>query len=250
MYKKILALALAGVFSGSAFAADDWTGFYVGGNIGSANGDSQTTVALGGQWSIESQAVQDTFSNSLSPNLSPDGTSYGIQMGYDYQFSNNFVLGIEFDYNQLGLDEVQATSATPPSLPSLTYNAINRIDADEMFSLRPKFGYAFENTMLYATAGWAWTSYDFSAEVLSNGGYSKIGSNSDTLTSVVWGAGVEHKFGNNWSVRLEYLNVNGDDTSYNSVYRAGSSFVTPAYLETFNQDLDYDIIRVGVNYRF
>jgi outer membrane immunogenic protein len=247
MYKKLLALALAGVFSGSAFAADDFTGFYVGGNVGSSNADSDTSVALGGTWSIESQGLRDSFTSSFS-DLSPSGTSYGVQLGYDFQFDNNFVLGIEFDYNQLGLDQARPASATNTS--GVIYNAITRVDADQMYSLRPKFGYAFENTMLYATAGWAWTSTDFSAEVLSSGNYSKAGAASETLSSVVWGAGVEHKFGNNWSLRLEYLNVNGDDTSYNTAYRAGSTFVTPAYLETINQDLDYDIIRIGVNYRF
>jgi outer membrane immunogenic protein len=246
MYKKILALALAGVFSGSAFAADDWTGFYIGGNVGSASGDSASAVTLGGSWSVETQATRDFITNNSAADQSPSGTSYGFQFGYDHQFDNNFVLGIEADYNKLNMDEVRQTAPIVSPI-AITYAFGNTVNADHSYSIRPKFGYAFDNTMLYVTGGWSWTSVDFGSDLLSSGTYSKVGSASENFSSTVWGAGVEHKFGNNWSARLEYLRVNGGDTNYTTISRNG---VFPTYNETFNQDFDYDTIRIGVNYRF
>ena len=247
MYKKLMVVAFAGLFSSASFAADgDWTGFYIGGNVGSASGDSQSTVTLGGSWSTEPQALRDFVTNNSAADQSPSGTSYGFQFGYDHQFDNNFVLGIEADYNKLNMDEVRQTGQLTAS-PGLTYAFGNTIDADHSYSIRPKFGYAFDNTMVYVTGGWSWTSVDFGSDLLSSGNYSKVGASSENLSSTVWGLGVEHRFGGNWSARLEYLQVNGDDTNYTTTFRNGNF---PTYSETFNQDFDYDTIRIGINYRF
>lgn len=247
MYKKLIVLAIAGLFSSTSFAADgDWTGFYIGGNVGSASGDSESAVTLGGNWSAESQALRDFITNNSAADQGPSGTSYGFQFGYDHQFDNNFVLGIEADYNKLNMDEVRQTAPIVSPIAT-TYAFGNTVDADHSYSIRPKFGYAFDNTMMYVTGGWSWTSVDFGSDLVSNGGYSKVGASSESFSSTVWGVGVEHKFGSNWSARLEYLQVNGDDSHYTTTFRNGN-FLT--YSETFNQDFDYDTIRIGINYRF
>jgi outer membrane immunogenic protein len=247
MYKKFIALAIAGLFSSASFAADgDWTGFYIGGNIGSASGNSQSAVTLGGSWSAETQATRDFITNNSAADQSPSGTSYGLQLGYDYQFDNNFVLGIEADYNKLNMDEVRQTGAIVSPI-AVTYAFGNTVNADHSYSIRPKFGYAFDNTMIYATGGWSWTSVDFGSDLVSSGGYSKVGASSKNFSSTVWGVGVEHKFNDNWSGRLEYLRVNGGSTDYTTTFR-NANF--PTYSESFRQDFDYDAIRVGINYRF
>ncbi len=247
MYKKLIALAIAGLFSSTSFAADgDWTGFYIGGNIGSASGDSASRVTLGGSWSGESQATRDFITNNSAADQSPSGTSYGFQFGYDHQFDNNFVFGIEADYNKLNMDEVRQTAPIVSPI-AVTYAFGNSVDADHSYSIRPKFGYAFDNTMVYVTGGWSWTSVDFGSDLVSSGGYSKVGRASENFSSTVWGVGVEHKFGSNWSGRLEYLRVNGGDVNYTTTFR-NANF--PTYSESFHQDFDYDTIRIGINYRF
>lgn len=245
--KKLIALAIAGLFSSASFAADgDWTGFYIGGNVGSASGDSESAVTLGGDWSVEAQSLRDFITNNSASDQSPSGTSYGFQLGYDYQFNNNFVLGIEADYNKLNMDEVRQTGDIAGPFGT-AYSFGNAVDADRSYSIRPKFGHAFDNTMVYVTGGWSWTSVDFGSDLVSSGGYSKVGASSESFSSTVWGAGVEHKFGSNWSARLEYLRVNGDNTNYTTTFR-NANF--PTYSETFKQDFNYDTIRIGINYRF
>lgn len=247
--KNILLVAALGLFFNNAYAADDsWTGFYLGGNAGYSKSNADSTVALGGLWSGESQQLQDfTFSNS-NQNQNPKGASYGFQAGYDYQFENKFVLGFEVDYSELNLEESRQSGplVAPLGFP-VTFAFSNKVEVDHTFSVRPKFGIAIHKTLVYITGGYAWVSADFSSDLFGTNGYSKVGKTSKTIGSAIFGAGIEHKFFDNVSAKLEYLKTNTEDTSYTTVDR-NTNF--PGYTETFKVDLDYSVIRVGINYRF
>ena len=248
--KKFSILLMPWFFVSNTSAAENsWTGFYVGGNLGYANTESNSTIkSLGGNWNGESQNFRDFITSNSSANQDPGGVSFGIQSGYNHQFDNSFVLGFEVDYNELDIDESRQTAPLTFVGGPAAFAFSNKVEVKHTFSLRPKLGYAIDKTLFYATAGIAWTSAEFGSDILSEFNYSKVGKSSKTLTSAVWGIGLEHKFFDNISAKLEYLKINGNDTSYTTAYRPGSNF--PGYSETYNADLDYDIVRVGINYRF
>ncbi len=248
--KSLFLFIMIGLFSNSVLAAEtSWTGFYVGGNLGYASSESDSDLtSLGGLWSTESQDTRDFITSNASANQDPGGVSFGFQAGYDHQFDNQFVLGFEVDYNRLNIDENRQTPFLTFVGGPAAFAFSNKVELKHTFSLRPKLGYALKNTLYYATAGIAWTSAEFSSDIRSEFNYSKVGKSSKTLTSAVWGIGIEHQFFDNISAKLEYLKINGDDTNYTTVYRAGSAF--PGYSETYNADFDYDVVRVGINYRF
>lgn len=252
MFKRLSILIAASLLSTTAMAAEGgWTGWYVGANAGRGNGESEARVALGGQWSIESQALRDHVVSFWSTDLDPGGSAYGLQFGYNHAFDGGFVLGAELDYSQLNIDDSRSTAQVPtPPFPTLSYAVDNDVEANNMATLRGKIGYAADRHLFYLTGGFAQVDVDASAQILSNGGYSKLGTHSERLDGSQWGAGYEFDFGNQWSARIEYLRTNLDDLRYDTVYLPGSTFVTPAYTETFTQDLDFDTVRVGVNYRF
>ena len=248
---KILFLFMVvGLFSSSILAAEDsWTGFYVGGNLGYASAESDSDLtSLGGFWSGQTQNTRDFITTNSSTNQDPSGVSFGFQAGYDHQFDNKFVLGLEMDYNELDLHESRQTPFLTFAGGPAAFAFGNRVDVKHTFSLRPKLGYAIDKTLFYATAGIAWTSAEFSSTIQSEFNYSKFGKSSKTLTSAILGMGIEHQFFENISAKLEYLKINGNDTNYTTVYRPGSAF--PGFSETFNVDFDYDVVRVGINYRF
>ena len=58
MKKRIMASFMALAFAGTAAANDGWTGGYVGLSFGQTNADSSQKATLGGNWSIESTALQ------------------------------------------------------------------------------------------------------------------------------------------------------------------------------------------------
>lgn len=252
MNKRLSVFAIACLLSANAAAdSGDWTGWYIGGHAGYGNGNAEARVELGGQWSVESQMLRDHVVSSWSTDLDPSGGAYGVQFGYQHQFQNRLVLGAELDYSQLGMDEARRTGLTPvPSFPSLSYDFSNSIELSNKASLRARLGYAINRHLLFATVGWTQVDAGASAGVVSSGGYDKLGGESDRVDGIEWGVGYEFDFGNRWSLRAEYLHTEADDLRYSTVYQPGSSFVSPAYTESVRQDVDFDIIRLGMNYRF
>ena len=252
MIKRLSVLIAASLLSTSAMAAEgDWTGWYVGGDIGKTDGNSDVNVALSGAWTSESQALRDHVTNQMSNDLDPDGTAFDVHFGYDHQFDGGFVLGGEFEYSKLNLDASEVVGPLPTvPFPSLSYTTRNAVEANHSLSLRAKFGFASGRHLFYGTAGFTRVDVDATAGITSNGNYLKLGQNSDNLSGTQYGVGYEFDFGNQWSGRFEYLRTNVDEMDYNTNYLPGSAFVTPAYNERISQDLDFDTFRLGVNYRF
>lgn len=250
MFKRLSILVAASLLSANAMASDNWTGWYVGGNAGYSRGTSDVETTLGGAWSSESAALQSHVVNEMSPSLDPDGVQYGVQLGYNHSFGN-FLLGGELSYNRMNMDDNRQTGpkATAP-FPSLTYDVGNRAEVDDELALRIKLGYAGDRHAVYGTVGMARVDATYTASITSNGNYRKRNSEADNLHGVQFGVGYEYDFGNNWSLRAELLRTNLEDTDFVTEYQPGSSFVTPAYIENVNQDLDYTTLRIGVNYRF
>ena len=207
MIKMLLASAAVIALVSSASAADlaarlytktpppvpaqiyNWTGFYIGGHVGGAFRGDDNNV-LGG---------------------SSDGTFMGgVQVGYDYQFSPNWVMGLEANYS---------------------FKDTNGIFANRnLGSVTGRLGYTWGPTLLYAKGGYAWADTRFTNGFGGDGGR-------DGYTV---GAGLEYLFTQNWSGKIEYQyydfgNVNVFDN-------------TGAFAGRFRND--EHTIKVGLNYRF
>lgn len=252
MYRRLsLALASCLMATGAIAADGPWTGWHIGGHAGHAGSDSDARISLDGEWSIETQALRDHVVANWSDRLDDSGAAYGLQFGYDHQFANNFVLGLELDYSQLDLDQSRQTGLQAvPGVPALSYDFGNSFALDDRLSLRGRFGYGAGRHLFYATAGWVRVGAEATASVTSNGNYLKLGRASETLDGIEWGVGYEFDFGNRWSLRAEYLVADLDELRYDTAFLPGSSFDSPPYLETVDQDMDFDVFRIGLRYRF
>ena len=249
MFKRLSVLIVASLLSANAMADDNWTGWYVGGNIGQNNGHSDTSATLGGAWSTESAGLQTAVIDGLSRNQDPKGMNYGVQLGYAHSFDSGFMLGAELGYNRLNVDASNSRTITTP-FPTLSYAVHDKVDLDDEVSLRGKIGYAAGHHSFYGTAGLVRVDTDMITTIASTGNYLKRGHSSDNLSGYQFGAGYEYDFGNQVSLRAEILRTNLEDTSFTTAYQAGSAFTSPVYSETIKQDPDYTSFRVGVNYRF
>jgi len=157
--------------------AYDWTGFYIGGHFGYGGG-------------------------SFGPNTNPlplegvflphsvTGLTGGYQIGYNRQFANNAVLGVEADASFPS----PVDQAAQGRLPATPYNTT----IDYFGTARGRIGYAFGQWMPYVTAGFAW-------------GHPSIAFNDNSGAIVQhyqfgWtaGLGLEFAVSGNWSARLEY----------------------------------------------
>jgi len=223
-----------------------WTGAYVGINAGYTDAKSDQTVVLGGQWSIESAALQTRATSDFATASHVQDINYGGQIGYNVQAGSNFVIGLEADVSGLsGKDSQTHTSTGAP-----TYTIANTFDPKVTYAVKAKAGFASDNTLFYLTGGWGWTKADLATDITSDGGYHKASSLSHTFDGYEVGGGIEHRFGGNLGLRLEYVYTDQGDVTYATSYVTGSTFVSPAYSETYNQDLRMHLVRVGLNFHF
>lgn len=180
MTTRILAaLAFAGLFTGTAAAADlyvptpdqaivsasrDWTGFYIGANAGYADFDA----AHGGD--------EDDLATL-------NGWQGGVQAGYNVQF-DSIVLGVEADLSAAGILEGSDTDH---------WNEEAGING--LATLRARLGFAVGDLLLYGTAGLAAANLEVYDEAQTIGGW-------------VAGVGAEYMVTDTVSLKAEYLYTN------------------------------------------
>jgi high affinity Mn2+ porin len=218
-------------------SAYDWTGFYLGGHLGYADGASQ--------WSATSPGAPVTTGSIGFGNLgAADGTgSYyeGFQAGYNYMLPSRLLFGIEADVSFPSTVGGAATVASP-----VAGLASYAEQVEYSGTLRARIGYAPNSGtghwLFYATGGLAW-SYDQFTRTQIAGGVAPAGT-VENLFAVprvggAVGAGVEYALPGNWTARLEYLFVD-----------YGNRGVTfPAGAQRFDSDLALSEVRLGLNYR-
>ncbi|MGO9172930.1 MAG: carbohydrate porin [Rhodomicrobium sp.] len=230
-------LAAANPPESAAMPLSYWDGFYAGGHIGYAWGNSNWTASsIGGQ-----PIATGSLNLSQGVNTFDEGGSFfdGLQIGYNRMFPNRIVIGAEADVtfpaypNPAGLSIGGSSTFSSHSLSPESYS-------DNVFAsgtVRGRIGYAPGNWLYYATGGLAWTSDQFTLSQLPNGP-----TESSFMARLGWaaGAGIEGPVAPHWTARLEYLY-----TGY------GNSSVTfPALGQRFNSDLSMQELRVGLNYQF
>jgi outer membrane immunogenic protein len=208
-------------------AAANWTGWYLGGNIGSGTGrDRSTLTAL--------PFVNEQF------NLAPDGINGGVQLGYNWQAAN-WVYGLETD--------IQASSQRDNKTCILTCSPALAASYDATLpwfgTVRGRLGYSVGSTLFYATGGYAYGSVKTKISVT---GFPTV-SLSETKGGWTGGAGIETPFtflgmfGPNWTSKTEYLYVDlGSSSSAITVPGVGTAVSTTRVNE--------HIFRTGLNYHF
>jgi len=199
----------------------NWTGFYVGGNLGGAFEDGTLTDDRFGV----------AFSNSRS------GFIGGGQIGYNWQFWPQFVLGVEwmFDATDLRSDTDTVVVSGGTILSAST-------KVDWITSLAARFGWAANNWLFYGKAGGAWV-HDSATVTSIVRGIAFSDSASDTKGGWLVGAGIEYGFAPSWTVRLEWDHIGLDDVTH-------SGFVIKSPSDIITVSRRFDLLTVGLNYRF
>ena len=165
----------------------DWARPYLGGNLGWAWGSVDNNVTR------------------------PSGLVGGAQAGYNFQ-TGSWVFGIEGD--------IQATGASDTFAPWKFSNPW-------FGTVRGRAGWAFNNILVYGTAGLAFGELRGETFGLS-----------ETHTNAGWtaGLGAEFGFAPNWTTRLEFLFVDLNNNNFT--------------ITGVQNGYHFGLLRAGVNYRF
>ena len=219
----------AAVVSTSAVAADlpakapayvppapvwNWSGFYIGGHVG---------AAFGGNDSVNT----DVF--ALTTNNRDAAFMGGGQIGADYQFGSNWVIGIEGQISGISSGDRTFTD---------TFGTL-RDRTEWLGSVTGRLGYTWGPGLLYAKGGVAFRD---------NGGLTMVSVFDPTFfvdrsdTGYTVGGGLEYMFSPNWSAKVEYQYFNFDTTTVTTL-----GFFTGTGLSYRD---DFHTVKVGLNYRF
>ena len=216
----------------------DWTGPYVGANLGYFWGSSG--------WSAHGAAGPNltgslNFYKGFDFSKGTGSFSGGLEAGYNYMFPSQFVLGIEGDVSFP--NSVRGTRMiSSASIGEASYGET----VEYAGTVRGRLGYSFNPWLLYATTGFAWTRNQFTRAQLAGmpvGGTAVADTAESALrgrTGWAVGAGIEVPFAPNWTGKFEYLFTNFGNTSV----------TFPAGVQRFDSDLTLHEVRLGVNYRF
>jgi outer membrane immunogenic protein len=235
----------------------DWTGFYVGGNVGYGWGEntdpSLTVVNPGGAGNIGpflTTGLPGFASGNLFPNLKPSGVFGGGQIGYDKQFGA-WVLGVVADIQASDFKD-SALIVTPSATTGANLNESLSAKIDWFGTVRGKAGFAANDWLFYGTGGLAYgdtkSTIGFACTPGGAGcaGVAFAGSASEIKVGWAAGAGISKALGN-WNVGVEYLHV---DLGRSSVTALSTNGALTTSSITESQRFVEDMVRLTVNYKW
>jgi outer membrane immunogenic protein len=189
----------------------NWTGFYIGANVGYSAGSGRI--------------------NGFAGSSDLNGIVGGGQIGYNWQaIGSPWVFGVEIDGQGSGQEDSASATIVGVGTATLTESMPWFVTA------RGRIGYAFAPMfMIYATGGAAWIDHKFQFSVTGLGSLTS----EDTRLGWTAGAGIEGALNRNWSWKVEYIHL--DTGSYNTNILG----VLPATVRVTDE-----IGRFGINYRF
>lgn len=240
--KKLLLASSALMFAGTAFAADlpprlpvkaplaapvpfTWTGCYIGAQAGYGRGNKDFANAS------DPSLEQDIGPPGAVVRDRIDGGLVGGQLGCNYQFGSNWVIGLEGDYDWSDLKG----NVTDPFFGGKNLYA----KTDWLASATGRVGYSWDRVLFYAKGGAAWTRDQYEAMVVTAPTFSANESRSGWTA----GFGVEWAFTDNWSAKLEYDHYDFGRRDIILANSGGGTF--PANIRQ-----QIDTVKVGVNFRF
>jgi opacity protein-like surface antigen len=203
-----------------------WNGIYAGVNGGGA---LQNTIF----------DDKDCILACSSLNLNGSGFTGGGTIGWNHQIGSA-VFGAEADFNWAGFKR----SLTDPQW-QFEDASIHSAQWKWFATARARGGLVVDQTLIYATAGFAFVDVDESARNTSGFDVFTV---TGVKTGIAAGFGAEYALPGPWSLKGEYLYVGLPTKNGHDVSPAGGD-VSPTSF-TFNVKSDAHIVRAGVNYHF
>jgi outer membrane immunogenic protein len=168
-----------------------WTGFYAGVHGGYAWNKLSTSELSAIVPGIGLVPLDVSFSHE------PQGALFGVQIGANYELPNHLVVGVVADISRGRMEARRAVSgifANPIAEAKI---------GGTHWTVRGKLGYAFENLLLYATAGIARGSA--AASITDpDAGPTILASSTVKHKGWVAGVGADFRLAGNWVLGAEY----------------------------------------------
>jgi outer membrane immunogenic protein len=259
---------------GAAAPVYNWTGFYIGANGG--YGWKDPTVSFSPNDSRIGSVWTGLF-GSTPPgpaSFNTDGGLGGLQAGYNWQFNQKWLLGLEADFDWSAIKGNGTSSFLMYPTVVGTGGPANiqaSQNVDWFGTVRVRLGFLpTSNTLVYATGGLA---YGHIGEQVTLNGVGFIGAadfgffctsgssvavkcfaGSSSRTELGWtiGGGLEYApWNNNITLRAEYLYINlGGGDTVNVVALNSNGGAAPSSIAAVYNRTDFSVVRGGINWKF
>ncbi len=271
MRRLALAIIATAGFSQMAAAADlptrmpvkaapmvavyNWTGLYIGANVGWASGRYAESTFVDVASNMNATA-RTAITNTGAVTLNNGGVIGGLQLGYNMQApGSSFVWGAEGDINFLSNKASRDTGNVVEPVSGVVVRSIDEVKTNWLATLRLRGGLAFDRSLIYVTGGLAagqvnasksfsWNFAD-GCPILNTLNNCHVGSSNSTRTGGVVGAGWEFAFANNMTLKAEYLYANlGSKT-----YRTFNAGIGATQWADHTVKTTIQTARIGLNWR-
>lgn len=250
MYRRFLLASVGaiGLIASQAFAAEpppyvpppplfNWTGPYVGGQIGGAWGTGNLNAVL-----------FDPFVPALvaaSTSGTPSGVIGGGHAGYLYQI-NQWVLGIEGSVDGASLNNT-AAAAFPGVFGGSVLVANSSLDV--VGTIRGKTGFAWDRVLIYGTGGLAFGGFSTNLSLVGNAPlFGATFNPSNTRVGWTAGGGLQYAVTDNWWIFTEYRYTNVGSINFNNAVVA-TVLPVGAFFNASRQ-IRLNQVQAGFSYRF
>lgn len=265
----------------------------IGSWVQNRGGATETSRSFEGDCSSCDNLQRVLFVTAGSQDYNAKGLGLGGTLGYNFRVpSSAFVVGIEGDISYLGVKGSKETSnggligayAPSPYLCSgfdpgcyATTSTVNsQSQVSWMGTLRARGGYLVTpSTLIFVTGGLAFGQVEASMNIhgtttlgcgfsigissidcpfaTENNPFGNIASRSEFKTGFAVGGGIEQKFGQNWSVKAEYLYYDLGSMSLSNTVQGINAWACCGNYGQITKTNSYsfkgDWVRVGLNYQ-
>ena len=203
-----------------------WTGFYVGGYVGASSRQGRFNDIDGyntpGPWGVNK-------TNFLG----------GLTLGYNYQITPNFLLGVEGEVGYLG-----GSRRADPTSPGL--DTVGKINDAVYGLITARAGFTLDRTLFYVKGGLALgggsARVTDTCSVAPCGPLTLSGSRSSNVGWTI-GGGIEYAAYQNWTIKAEYNYVSFGNQTVNALGSDGFNY-------RFRTQNNAHLFKIGVNYLF
>lgn len=254
LFWGISVLAVVVLAAGPVNADDDFKGFYIGVNGGGAQGSSHaTTTTVFSPTGYFASSSVPAIATAGNQNLSSNGFTVGGQVGFNVQFNNRVVWGLEADGGAMNLSMQKTSGATYPCCAPTAFTITQFTGTSFLVTIRPRIGFTFHKLLIYGTAGLAVTDFEFT-EQFRDTFASANESGRKTRHQAGWaaGGGLEYKLRKRWSIKGEGLHY---DFGHLTVTSTNLTAFTPPIpfptnVFTHSASLSGNVYRGGFNFHF
>lgn len=243
------ALTAVALLAAGQAPAQDWRGFYVGGNLGYGRA-SGTTKIVGRAAGIElPEGFTDGRNATLKVNHS--GACFGGQMGYNWQI-DNALFGVEGDITRPDMKAKKNVPIHYLTGAVLTNGVASTCQEVQMLTtVRARVGYIpSPKWLMYVTGGLAIADVDYSSDMdyraVSGYGFHLPAKYSQLRCGYALGAGSEFALAKNLTARAEYL-------YYSIPKKSKIGTATPVTLVNdfkYTWKMEAQEVRFGLNFMF